>query len=155
MKLVKRMIDPNMGRSPSGARRGVCWQDEFDAVGLRCDLADDSDVGRKRMNEYLRPDPDTRQPRIAIRQGFCPQTVHQIKRYVWDEWRRSGDKDQKQTPKDKNDDFPTLWKYLLNEEPTFRGLMLATRYHRQRSTRRTPPTRTVRAAAPSWYQPNR
>jgi len=28
----------------------------------------------------------------------------------------------KQKPKQKNDDYPTLWKYFLNTEPTFRFL---------------------------------
>lgn len=31
-------------------------------------------------------------------------------------------KSQKQVPKDSNDDFPTMIKYLMNSNPTFRGL---------------------------------
>ena len=58
------LFDPNMGRSPSGTDRETTWQDAFDKAGLVCDLADDSDVGRAQLNVYLRPDPDTRRPRI-------------------------------------------------------------------------------------------
>jgi hypothetical protein len=48
-------MDPNMGLSPASSKRGVTWLDEFAAVGLNFALADDSDVGRGRINEYLRP----------------------------------------------------------------------------------------------------
>ena len=113
-----RLIDPNMGRSPASARRGITWQDEFDAAGLHCDLADDSDVGRARLNEYLRPDPYRHQPRFHISER-CPMAIQQIKRYAWDEFRRSAERDMKQTPRDKYDDYPTLFKYLMNWEPSF------------------------------------
>jgi hypothetical protein len=113
-----RFIDPNMGASPCGSRREVTWQDEFDRAGLLCDLASDSDVGRARVNEYLKLDERTLSPRILIHPR-CTETITQIKRYVWDDFRRALEKAQKQTPKDKNDDFPTLWKYLLNTDPTF------------------------------------
>jgi hypothetical protein len=42
-----------------------------------------------------------------------------MKRYVWDEYKRASEKDQKQTPKAKNDDFPTCLKYVANFDPTF------------------------------------
>ena len=114
-------MDPNMGASPSGARREVTWQDEFDAAGLRIDLADRSDAGRKRVNRYLKPDPSTRRPRLIFHQR-CIRTATQMKRYVWDDYRRSTDRDLKQQPKDKYSDYPTLLKYLLNAEPIFRFL---------------------------------
>lgn len=116
------LIDPNMGRSPSSARdRDVCWQDEFTDVGLRTELADDSSVGRGRLNEYLKPDRYTLQPRIHIHPR-CQQTIWQTKRYIWDDYKVGTDKDQKQKPKDKYDDFPTLLKYLMNYQPTFSRL---------------------------------
>jgi hypothetical protein len=118
LKVTYRFMDPNMGRSPASARRGITWQDEFQAAGLMCDLADDSDVGRKRIDEYLRPDADTLEPRIHIATR-CQKTIHQMKRFVWDDYRRTLEKDLKQKPKEKNDDFPTLMKYLLNVDPTF------------------------------------
>ena len=110
-----------MGRSPTGVRRDLTWQDEFDAAGVFCDLADDSDVGRGRFNDALVPDPHRLQPRIHFHPR-CHRSVHQIKRYVWDDHRRKDDRDLKQTPRAKNDDFPTMIKYLLNFDPAFRVL---------------------------------
>lgn len=118
----RRLIDPNMGRSPSSAtRREATWQDEFDQVGLVCDLGDVSDVGRSRINERLRPDPDTREPRLHIHPR-ASRTIHQMKRYVWDEYRHTMDRDLKQKAKPKDDDDPTMLKYLLNADPSFRAL---------------------------------
>lgn len=113
-----RLMDPNMGRSPASARREVTWQDEFDRAGLLCDLADDSDVGRGRFNEYLKPDPHTLRPRIHFHPR-CQKSIHQIKRYVWDDHRRKQEKDLKQKPRQKYDDYPTMIKYLMNFEPSF------------------------------------
>ena len=117
----QRLMDPNMGRTPSGQRREITWQDEFDEAGLTCDLADDSAVGRKRINQYLKPDKMTRQPRLHAHTR-CRMVAQQMKRYVWDEYRASLEKDIKQKPREKNDDYPTLLKYLLNSDPTF-GLL--------------------------------
>lgn len=122
LNVRQRLIDPNMGRSPASARRrNVTWQEEFDEAGVRCDLASDSDVGRSRINLYLMPDKNTLEPRISIHQR-CPDTIRQMKRYVWADYRQSLEKAQKQVPQDKEDDFPTLWKYLLNSDPRYRFL---------------------------------
>ena len=116
-----RLMDPNMGRSPSGARREITWQDEFSNAGMVFDLADDSDIGRKRINQYLKPDPHTRRPRLTIH-SRCQTAIAQMKRYVWDDYRRTMERDVKQTPKTKYDDYPTMLKYLLNWSPDFRLL---------------------------------
>jgi hypothetical protein len=116
-----RLMDPNMGRSPSGARREVTWQDEFEAAGLRMDLADDSDVGRKRVNQYLKPDENTHRPRLMFH-SRCRGTAQQFKRFVWDDFKKSANRDLKQQPKDKYSDYPALLKYFLNYLPTFRTL---------------------------------
>jgi hypothetical protein len=119
LKIADRLIDPNMGRSPSSAaRREITWQDEFAEAGLNCALADDSDVGRGRINDYLRPDLASMKPRLEIDER-CSETIFQLKRYVWDNYRRQDERDLKQVPKAKNDDYPTLIKYLLNSNPTF------------------------------------
>jgi len=116
-RIADRMIDPNMGRSPSSAQqRHMTWQEEFSSVGLHCALADDSDVGRSRINEYLKPDNKTMRPRIMFSER-CQLTISQMKRYCWDNFKRADEKDIKQKPKTKNDDFPTLLKYLLNSNP--------------------------------------
>ncbi len=121
-----RLGDRNMLRSPSGAKRDVTWQDEFDEVGLRLDLSDVSDVGRSRLNDFLRVDKDTKSPRIHIHPR-CANAIKQIQRYVWDEWVRSEQHDVKQKPKERNDDYPTLLKYLMNFLPTYRSLSVGHR----------------------------
>ncbi len=121
LRVAARIGDRNMLSSPSSARRGVTWRDEFDAVGLYLDLSDVSDVGRGRLNDYLRVDPDNHRPRIHIHPR-CTNCIRQLKRYIWDDFVRPEGKDLKQMPKTKEDDFPTLLKYLLNSEPTYEGL---------------------------------
>jgi len=116
--VTQRLIDPNMGRSPSGIRRDITWQDEFDMTGMACDLADDSAVGRERVNQFLKPDKSMGRPRLHIH-SRCQNTIWQMKRYVWSEYKRSLEKDIKQIPRDKYDDYPTLLKYLANFEPAF------------------------------------
>ena len=124
LKLVVKLslMDPNMGRSPSSAHnRETTWQDEFGEIGMLFELASDSDIGRGRLNEYLRPDPMTLDPRFHIH-SRCNTTISQMKRYAWDDFKRTMDRDIKQTPRDKNDDFPTNIKYLMNYDPSFRVL---------------------------------
>ena len=112
------LMDPNMGASPASARRNVTWQDEFAEAGLPCDLADDSDVGRKRVNEFLRPDTRTWRPRLHVHLR-CQGVIYQMKRYTWDEHRYRGERELKQTPRPKYDDYPSLLKYLMNYQPQF------------------------------------
>lgn len=121
LNIAQRLIDPNMGRSPSGQVRGVTWQDEFATAGLVCDLADDSSVGRARVNTMLKPDEHTMRPRLVVHQR-CKDTSYCMLRYSWDNYSNNLDRDQKQTPKDKYDDQPTLLKYLANSEPDFHFL---------------------------------
>jgi len=119
--VATRYIDPNMGQSRSNTgRREQTWVEEFGEVGLDCDLPSDSSVGQKTLNTFLKPDPYTKRPRVRIHKR-CVNTVTQMKRYQWDEHKQSLEKDQKQTPRQKHDDYPTLLKYLMNEMPTFRG----------------------------------
>jgi hypothetical protein len=116
-----RLIDPNMGRSPSSSRRGIVWQDDFDSAGLVTELADDSEVGRKHINQFLKPDDRRMQPRIHVHPR-CTTTISQMKRYSWDEYKRASEKEQKQTPRPKHDDMCTLLKYVKNYNPTFNNL---------------------------------
>lgn len=121
LNVTARLIDPNMGRSPASAKRNITWQDEFAEADLNCDLADDSDVGRARINEYLKPDRYRLQPRLHVHPR-CQVTIYQMKRYSWDEHKLRVDRDVKQKPRQKYDDFPTLLKYLMNYEPRFSWL---------------------------------
>ena len=113
-----RLGDPNMLRSPSGVKREVTWQQEFADAGLLVDLADDSDVGRGRLNEFLQPTEDQKAPRLHIHKR-CTTAISQFKRYIWDDFRSPENRDLKQVPKDKNDDFPSMLKYHMNALPTF------------------------------------
>ena len=121
LNVCRRMGDPNMLASPSGAMRNVEWVDEFAAAGLAFELADKSDVGRTRVNEYLRPDHFTRRPRLVFHPR-CVMAIQQMKRFVWDEYRRKEGRDVKQTPRKTNDDYPALLRYLMNSEPEFNAL---------------------------------
>ena len=121
LNVVARIMDPNMGRSPASAKRNITWQDEFTEAQIFCDLADDSDVGRGRVNEYLRPDQYRLMPRLHVHQR-CQVMIYQMKRYSWDEHKLRVDRDVKQKPRQKYDDFPTMLKYLLNYDPRFTWL---------------------------------
>jgi hypothetical protein len=116
-----RLMDPNMGASPSSSKRGRTWQSDFEEAGIVCDLADDSETGRKHVNQLLKPDPHRLQPRLHVHPR-CSLTNFQMKRYSWDEYKRAAEKDVKQIPKPKHDDHPTCLKYLANFMPTFHGL---------------------------------
>lgn len=121
LRVIKRMMDPKMGKQPSSAVRGVTWKDEFDKALLYCQDADNSDVGRSRVNQYLMPDRHRLQPRLHIHPR-CHRTIFQLKRYVWDDHRRSQEKELKQKAKPKYDDYPTLLRYIANDEPSYRSL---------------------------------
>lgn len=118
---ISRIMDPNMGRSPSSTDRETTWQDAFEKAGLRFDLADDGEAGRQVINDYLKPDSFTQKPRITINER-CMKTIQQMKKYSWDDFRRTQERDQKQKAKQKNDDFPTLLKYVINSQPSYRSL---------------------------------
>ena len=120
-KTIRRLMDPNMGRSPSSSDRETTWQDSFAKAGLTFDLADDGEAGRQAINDLLKPDSFTEKPRIQVDER-CMKTIQQMKRYSWDDFKRSMEKDQKQKAKQKFDDYPTLWKYVVNSNPTFRDL---------------------------------
>lgn len=116
-----RLMDPQMGAQPLGGRRETTWQEEFVENGLMIDRADRSDVGRKRLNQFLKPDADTMQPRIL----FHPRsynTILQMKRYVWDDFKHNANREQKQVAKQRYDDYPTMLKYLMNYSPSFNYL---------------------------------
>ncbi len=119
INVTRRIIDPSMARQPSGQSREVTWQDEFEEAGLRVDRGDNSDVGRKRLNQYLKPDPHTLRPRITFRRDGCQASIKQLKRYVWEDYKKIHERAQKQKARDMNDDFPDLLKYLMNTDPSW------------------------------------
>ena len=121
LNVVHHVIDPNMALSPASSKRGVNWRDEFDAAGLVCSLADDSHVGRERLNQFLKPDSGRWQPRMHIHPR-CKATIFGLKRYTWQDRKLGNERALLQVPKDKNDDECNLLKYLMNESLTFAQL---------------------------------
>lgn len=121
LNVTHRIADPNMFLSPASSKRGVSWRDEFDGAGLPCALADDSHVGRERLNQFLKPDSGRWQPRIHIHRR-CATTIHQLKRHVWQDRKLGSERALLLVPKDKDDDYPAMLKYLMNESPTFAWL---------------------------------
>jgi phage terminase large subunit-like protein len=130
LNIKARLIDPKMaGQAAHNAgQREISVRDVYDAVGLRCKIADSSfDVGMKRIRELLKPDKRTQVPRLHVF-NTCHVTNKQMKTYSWDEHATAAaatKKDAKDTPITKNDDFPTLLKYFVNENYTYSGLMMS------------------------------
>lgn len=133
MHVRQRLIDPRMGGSPSGAERGRTWIDEFSAHGLHCDAADPSDVGRGIFNELLKPDIYTGRPRFKMH-SRCPTAIQQLKRFMWDDYKLGSDRDLKQRPKKKDDDFPALIRYVCNSDPQLESLLHGSPVVRARNT---------------------
>jgi hypothetical protein len=104
-------------------------------AGIDCELADDSGVGRQRVNAYLKPDRATRRPRLHVH-ARCKNTIYQVNRFVWDDYKKALEKDQKQTPKAKYDDHPALWRYCLNSDPAFKLLKYGAPVFRRQGQRR-------------------
>jgi hypothetical protein len=136
MTVARRIMDPNMGKQAStGNRRHVSWQEDFAEAGLLCDLGDDNfEVGRSRINEMLFPDSRTRFPRM-VWHPRCADAIRQYKRYVFDEHARYSDKENKQTPRPSEDDFPTMDRYLLNADLDYSALKYIDRIWSRESAR--------------------
>ena len=140
LHIAKRLIDPNMAKSPAhvAGRRGITVRDEFDHVGLRCDLADDNrSTAIARVKQMLKPEPRTRDTRYHVFRT-CGPTIQQMNRYSWQEWARysSDTKDPKPLPMDKYSDFPTMLGYIANSNPHYANLMGAQSYSRRSGTRK-------------------
>lgn len=123
--VVQRLTDPNMGLTSPGVKRGITWQREFQDAGLNLDLADDSSVGRSRINAWLKPDPHTLRPRL-IYHPRCRDSIYQMMRFGWADFSKNVDRDQKQQPKDTYSDYPACTRYFANSGgeagPSFRML---------------------------------
>lgn len=124
LRVVRRLIDPRMAAHPSSqtGHSGLTVLDEFDKSGLYFQPADASEVGRDRLNQLLKPDPHTREPRM-LWHPRCQDAVYQFKRFSWSDHKHTVDKDQKQKVKEKNDDYPAIGRYFCNEDLSFDALM--------------------------------
>ena len=50
-----------------------------------------------------------------------------MKRFLWDDFKKGMERDQKQITKKKNDDYPAILRYVLNSNPDFRSLRMVDR----------------------------
>ena len=126
LRVYRRLMDPNAGESPTTASkvRHMTIRQEFDAVGLRCstNVSDDRFTAQMKIKEYLKVDPRTMQPRFHIF-NTCKKSNYQMLHYSWGEHTRfsSDTRNPKPIPRDKDDDFPTLTGYVMNDNPSFRS----------------------------------
>lgn len=137
LRVTRRIMDPNMAGSVSGAQRDRTWQDDFDAAGLYCEAGDKSDTGRKTIDTMLRPDEYTRMPRLLFHPR-CINAIYQFKRFMWEDWRPTADKSQKQRVKEKYDDYPACARYFANATPSWEALANPGRLIRAGGIRRYP-----------------
>ena len=119
---VKRLMDPNIATETNDRmQRGWTIRKEYDAAGLRCDLANDEiNAGIAQVDEFLRPDPRTRRPRLTFF-STCPRMIYGMTHWTWDEWVRGGDREPKEKVRDRHKDFPDLVRYFVLDRPSFRG----------------------------------
>lgn len=119
---VKRLMDPNIATETNDRmQRGWTIRKEYDAEGLRCDLANDEiNAGISQVNEFLRPDPRTRRPRLAVF-NTCARFIYGMTRWTWDEWTRGGDREPKEKVRDRYKDFPDLVRYFVLDRPSYQG----------------------------------
>ena len=94
----------------------------FENVGFYFDNANSNfTVGRDRILEAFKPNPSTRQPALRVHRS-CTRTIYQLTHFVWETGARRENVNVKEKPGKKDSDFPALWRYLANDEPTWRGL---------------------------------
>ena len=122
LRPVKRLMDPNIATETNDRmRRGWTIRQEYDNAGLRCDLAnDDMGVGISQVNEYLKPDPRTRRPRLTMF-STCEKMIYGMTHWTWDEYSQGGTREPKETVRDRHKDFPDLVRYFVMDRPTFHG----------------------------------
>lgn len=121
----KRLMDPNIATETNDKLgRGWTIRKAYDAVGLRCDLANDEiNAGIQNVNELLKPDRTTRRPRFRCF-STCQRFIKGMRTWSWDEWTRQGDHEPKEKVRDKAKDFPDLIRYLANDTPSYRRYAL-------------------------------
>jgi len=54
--------------------------------------------------------------------SMCEKMIFQMERFVWADYRQTLEKGQKQTPKEKHDDYPAILRYFANSDPLFYNL---------------------------------
>lgn len=125
---VRRLMDPNIATETNDRlEHGWTLRMAYDRAGLRCDLANDSiPLGIQNVNGLLVADPLTRRPRFttfSTNRKFIFGMTH----WAYDEWQRhAGDKEPKETVRERHKDLPDLIRYLANSCPDYRSLVRGT-----------------------------
>lgn len=120
---VRRLMDPNIATETNDKlQRGWTIRKAYDDAGLRCDLANDEiNAGIQTVNEWLKPDPATRRPRLVVFRD-CTRVAYGMTHFTWDEWTRQGDREPKEKVRDRYKDFPDLLRYFVMDRPSYHGL---------------------------------
>ena len=138
LNVAHRLMDPNIATQGNDRlEHGWTLRTAYDHAGLRCALANDSiPVGIQHVTDALRPDSITRSPRFHVF-STCPKMIYGMTHWAWEEWGRTGDREPKETVRDRWKDFPDLVRYLFNDLPS------SGKYARigQAMPRRNPPRR--------------
>lgn len=132
--VVRYLGDPRMLGSPT-TNREKDWEHEFQDAGIPVVKADPSDIGRESVNTYLKPDIYLRRPRMHFHPR-CVTAISQFRRFAWDEFKGTMERAQKQTVRDKNDDYPAIARYVMNDNPSFETLMNVWKPLKRPGTRR-------------------
>jgi len=114
------LCDPNpLDETDNRAQRGWTLRRELGDHGLWARPADDNfTVGRRRLDDLLRPDKALRRPLASIMRR-CKRSIHAFKRYTWDEYVNREGREPKGEPRGEYKHFPDCWRYLVMASPRF------------------------------------
>ena len=123
--VVKRLIDPNFGKSPSkvGSRVSVIQE----LANYRCSFfgADDGkEAGRLKVKDMLhynknKPLDIDNKPKLFFVKSTCPKTIHSMQNLQHDDWKGTQDRDPKEDVKPKDEHGAHCVRYLCNSTPTY------------------------------------
>lgn len=142
-RVLGRLIDPNMGRTPNVITGKTVIQELATGTpALRFGEAnDDETAGILKIKSYLSfnkslPISAMNTPRLFFHRLRCPKTIKSMKNLQYDSnWNTASRRDN--TPKEKIKDLETdgadVLKYLLMSNPTWRGLMTNQQWFRAKA----------------------
>jgi phage terminase large subunit-like protein len=120
------VMDPNRGSARQINK--ISWQQVFEEQGYDVVLGnDDLNIGHAKMFEAFRINPNTGRPSLMITNNCRGRMgpIWQLQRYSWDEWATSkmrSTRDVKEKPKDRDKDFPDIFRYVMMAGLDFKGL---------------------------------
>ena len=128
------LIDPNFGESPSAVGSGVTMIQELAQFRVAVFPADDRDIGRLQVKEYLHynsalPMDITNKPKLFFVKSGCPRTIKSVINLQHAEWKgkTGADKDPKEETKEKDAHGADVVRYLCAAKFTFNQFRQDTR----------------------------